>query len=71
MVTLECMSLVFLIYCNLMFILGCYHDMSYPDVLIRRINNVIKSCQVIVGNPRTIKGLKSPQFRGTRVIRLS
>ena len=50
-VTSECISLVFLIYCNLMFILACYHVMSCLDVSIRRINNVNKSCQVIVGNP--------------------
>ena len=41
-----------------MFILGCYHDMSYPDVSIGRINNVNKSCQVIVGNPPIVQGLK-------------
>ena len=40
-------SLVFLIYCNPMFILGCYHVMSHPDVPIGRINNLNKSCQVI------------------------
>ena len=50
-VTLECISLVFIIYCNPMFIPGCYHVMSCPDVPIGRINNVNKSCQVILGNP--------------------
>ena len=44
-------SLVFLIYCNPMFIPGFYYVMSCPDVLIRKIYNVNKSCQVIVGNP--------------------
>ena len=44
-------SLVFLIYCNLMFIPGFYCVMSCPDVPIERIYNVNKSCQVIVGNP--------------------
>ena len=64
-------SLVFLIYYNPMFILGCYHVMSCPDVSIGRFYNVNKSCQVIVGNPPIDQGLNSPQFRGTRVIRLS
>ena len=44
-------SLVFLIYCNLMFILGCSCIMSFLNFPIERINNVNKSCQVIVGNP--------------------
>ena len=44
-------SLVFLIYCNPIFIPGFYHVMSCPDVSIGRINIVNKSCQVIVGNP--------------------
>ena len=35
------------------------------------ICNVLKSCQVIVGNPPIGQGLKSPQFRGTRVVRLT
>ena len=64
-------SLVFLIYCNLMFILGCTCVMSCPNVPIGRIYNVNKSCQVIVGNPPIVYGLKSPQFQGTRVIRIS
>ena len=45
--------------------------MSCPDVPIGRIYNVNKSCQVIVGNPPIDQGLKSSQFWGTRVIRLS
>ena len=45
--------------------------MSCPDVSIGSFYNVNKSCQVIVGNPPIGQGLKSPQFRGTRVIRLS
>ena len=44
-------SLVFLIYCNPMFILRCTYVMSCPNVPIGRIYNVSKSCQVIVGNP--------------------
>ena len=47
-------SLVFLIYCNPMFVLGCYHVMSCPYVPIGRINNVNKSCQVIMCNPPII-----------------
>ena len=70
-VTSECISLLFLIYCNPMFILGCAWVMSCPDVPIRKIYIVNKSCQVIVGNPPIGQGLKSPQFQGTRVIRLS
>ena len=45
--------------------------MSCPDVPIERIYNVNKSCQVIVGNPPIVKGLKSLQLQGTRVIRIS
>ena len=44
-------SLVFLIYCNSMFILGCNWVISCPDVPFRTFYNVNKSCQVIVGNP--------------------
>ena len=44
-------SLVFLIYCNLMFILRCTWVMSCPDVPIGKVYHVNKSCQVIVGNP--------------------
>ena len=61
-VTLECISLVFLIYCNPMFIPGCTWVMSCPDVPIENFYNVNKSCQVIVGNPPIDQGLKSPQF---------
>ena len=45
--------------------------MSCSDVSIGSFYNVNKSCQVIVGNPPIDQGLKSSQFRGTRVIRLS
>ena len=45
--------------------------MSCPDVPIGRFYNVNKSCQVIVANPPIDQGLKSSQFQGTRVIRLS
>ena len=45
--------------------------MSCLDIPIGRFCNVNKSCQVIVGNPPIVQGLKSPQFWGTRVIRLS
>ena len=64
-------SLVFLMYCNPMFILGCTWVMSCPDVPIKRFYNVNKSCQVIVGNPPIDQGINSPQFWGTRVIRLT
>ena len=45
--------------------------MLCPDVSIGRIYNANKSCQVIVGNPPNCQGLKSLQFWGTRVIRIS
>ena len=45
--------------------------MSFLDVPIGKIYNVNESCQVFVGNPPIVYGLKSPQFQGTRVIRLS
>ena len=45
--------------------------MSCLYVPIESFYNVNKSCQVIVGNPPIVQGLKSPQFRGIRVIRLS
>ena len=45
--------------------------MSCLDVPIESFYNVNKSCQVIVGNPLIGQGLKSPQFQGTRVFRLS
>ena len=41
------------------------------DVPIRRFNNVNMSCEVIVGNPPIVQGLKSPQFWVPRVIRPS
>ena len=44
-------SLVFIIYCNPIFIPGCYYVMSCPDVPIGKIYNVNKSCQFIMGNP--------------------
>ena len=53
-------SLVFLMYCNPMFILRCTWVVSCLDVPIRRFYNVNKSCQFIVGNPPIDWGLKSP-----------
>ena len=50
----EVYLLVFLIYCNPMFILRCYYVMSWPYVPIGNIYNVNKSCQVIVGNPHIV-----------------
>ena len=44
-------SLLFLIYCNPMFIPRFYCVMSWLDVQIEKIYNVNNSCQVIVGNP--------------------
>ena len=45
--------------------------MSFPDVPIGSFYTVNNSCQVIVGNPPIDQGLKSLQFHGTRVIRIS
>ena len=45
--------------------------MSCPNVPIRRFNNVNKSSQFIVGNPPIVPRLKSPQFWGPSIIRLS
>ena len=42
--------------------------MSYPDVPIRRFNNVNKSCKVILGNPPIDQGLNSPQLWGPRLL---
>ena len=64
-------SLVFLMYCNPMFIPRCTWVMSCPEVPIGSFYNVIKSCQLNVGNPPIVQGLKSPQLWGPRVIRLS
>ena len=64
-------SLVFLIYCNPIFIPKCTWVMSCPDVPIGRFYNVNKSCEVIVGNPPIDQGLNSPQLWGPRVIILS
>ena len=38
--------------------------MSYPDVPIGRINNVIKSCKVIDGNPSYCSRVKAPAVVG-------
>ena len=60
-------SLVFLFYCNPMFISGCilmYLSHVIPQCLFQEVSIMRKSCQVIVG-------LKSPQLWGPRVIRLS
>ena len=70
----EMYSLVFLIYCNPMFIPGCIvmylsHLMSrWSD---REASIMRNSCQVIVGNPLIGQGLKSPQLWGPWVIRHS
>ena len=68
-------SLVFLMDCNLMFIPGCVCDVFKSCHTLMFIPgsfyNVNKSCQVIVGNPPIDQGLKSSQFQGTRVIRIS
>ena len=68
-------SLVFLMYCTLMFILGCVCNViescHAPMFIPGSFNNVNKSCQVIVGNPLIGQGLKSPQLWGPWVIRLS
>ena len=68
-------SLVFLMYYNPMFIPGCIrnvlescHALMIP---IGSFYNVNKSCQVNAGNPPIVQGLKSPQFWGTRVVRLT
>ena len=45
--------------------------MSCLDVPIRSFYNVNKSCKFIMGNPPIVQGLKSSQFRGTRVVRLT
>ena len=61
-------SLLFLMYYTLMFIPGCvcnvFESCHAPDVPIVRIYNVNKPCQVIVGNPPIVQGLKSLQFWG-------
>ena len=67
-------SLVFLIYCNPMFISGCivmYLSHVIPQFLFREVSIMRKSCQVIVGNPPISQGLKSPQLWRPWVIRLS
>ena len=56
-------SLVFLIYCNPMFIPGCivmYLSHVIPRCLFREVSTMRKSCQVIVGNPPIGQGLNSP-----------
>ena len=64
-------SLVFLMYCNPMFILGCvvmYLIHVIPRCLFREVSIMTKSCKVIVGNPHIGQGLKSLQCRGTRLL---
>ena len=56
-------SLVFLIYCNLMFIprfIVMYLSHVIPRCLFWEVSIMRKSCQVIVGNPPTGQGLKLP-----------
>ena len=57
-------SLVFLMYCNLMFISGCICNVlkscHTPMFIPESFYNVNKSCQVTVGNPPICQGLKSP-----------
>ena len=68
-------SLVFIMYCNPIFILGCICNVlescHAPMFLTGSFYNKNKSCQVKVVNPPIVWDLKSPQFRGTRVIRLT
>ena len=62
-------------YCTLMFISGCVCNViesCHTSMFISgSFYNIIKSCKVIVGNPPIDQGLKSPQFCGTKVIRIS
>ena len=57
-------SLVFIMYCNPMFILGCicnvFESCHTPMFIWGSFYNVNKSCQVIVGNPPIGQGLNSP-----------
>ena len=56
-------SLVFLIYCNPMFIPGCivmYLSHVIPRCLFREVSIMRNSCQVIVGNPPIGQGIKVP-----------
>ena len=56
-------SLVFLIYCNPMFIprfIVMYLSHVIPRCLFREVSIMRKSCQVIVANPPIGQGLKSP-----------
>ena len=67
-------SLVFLIYCNPMFIPGgivMYVSHVIPRCLFWEFSVMRKSCQVIVGNPPIGQGLKSPRLWGPWVIRIS
>ena len=68
-------SLVFLIYCNLMFIPGfivMYLSHVRCWCLFREVSIMRNSCQVIVGNPPIGQRRKSPhKWWGTRVIRHS
>ena len=61
-------SLLFLMYCNPMFIPGCICNVlescHTPMFILGSFYNVNKSCQVIVGNPPLGQGLKSPQLWG-------
>ena len=67
-------SSIYLMYCTLMFILGCVCNVidscHTPMFIPGSFYNINKSCQVIVGNPPIGQGLKSPQLWGPMVIRL-
>ena len=59
-------SSIFLMYCNLMFILRCivmYLSHVIPRYLFREVS-MRRSCQVIVGNPPIVQGIKVPTVVG-------
>ena len=62
-VTSECISLVFIIYCNPIFIPRCTCVMSCPDAPIGKVYHVNKSCQVIV-EPSYCLRIKVPAVSG-------
>ena len=68
-------SFGYLMYYTPMFIMGCVCNViescHTPMFILGSFYNVNKSCQVIVGNPPIDQGLKSPQLRGARVVRLT
>ena len=64
-------SLVFLMYCNPMFIPGCivmYFSHVIPRCLFHEVSIMRKSCQGIVGNPPIGQGLKSPSCGALRLL---